>query len=1080
MLVNNSEKFEILSRLIKDLWVSENKIKGLELGINIANEVIRILGVPDSEIDPVEDVLNRAFPNAKFKNQKMETWFERHPFFGSARLALQHYDKSTFPVETKFYQLNENFSKARVSATTQIEPNWEDSELTMLPEYKVGIDFILDSKAKSLSIIVSKKGNLRVLELNERLTNTQIEIFKKLSNCFKVDGISLKSKEEQKLEPQRTIHQTLWSSFELKEVNKKFYIGIADLFEELSSYLETQELLKKSTDDVNKQSKQFSNRLIGRILFLWFLNKKGVLSDKHSYFEVNSNSSDYYEKLKVLFYEVLNTPIEQRNKKYTNDFYTPYLNGGLFEPNLSDWSNKDFKFPDKWFEKFFSHLNEFNFTTDESSPEYEQIAIDPEMLGRVFENLLASIVPETSKAASERKNKGAFYTPREIVSFMCKEALKEHINNYVINKKDIFGVEKLIEMSDSEFLDSKSTGLSLIWGNRSEEIKEKIIESLNNLKVLDPACGSGAFPIGFMQLMVKTLERLSTTYDEKLQKHRLAKSNEKFNIHSAKLSILKNSLYGVDIEPMAIEISKLRAWLSLVIDQDKKIEPLPNLEFNFVCANSLIPLPIISQKSLFENDKHEDSIEKLIEKYFQSNGFKEKLKLRNEFNKLYEERFDNYSISERAKLLRTWNPFKLDRPSDFFDSKTMMNVEKFDLVIGNPPYIHFEDIKELSDSIYKPLHPKIYETFEPKGDIYTLFFEMGMKAIKKNGTLALITSNKYLRASYGEKLRSYLIKYNPLKLIDLGSGVFESATVDTSIIITKNEKYSNNTLALSIDSGSKNVDLLRNNIYFDVDLKKNNMWILLNKIESIIKEKLEANAKPLKEYPGIYINIGVLTGFNEAFIIDKKTKDKLLKEAGNSESKKLEKIILPVLRGRDVRKDRIVDGEKYIIFFHNGYTNENNEFVDRENIADFPYLKTYFDSFGDKFFNRYNQGTTPYNLRSCDYIKFFFKPKITYSEIVKSPQFYLDEKNYIPEASCFFLVSQNQTFLKDYLNSEITGWIFKKFYAGGGLGNTGYRYKKKYFENLPTPVLKHFDNTIFSDYFKLSKEEISYIISSLK
>jgi hypothetical protein len=343
MQQSNFNKFDKLQILVRNLWEETSKSNRLITALNLANEVIRILGIPENELDEPEEILNKAFSNARFKNQKMETWFEKHPFFGSGRIALQHYDKGTYPVETKFYQLNESFSKARVSATTQIEPNWEDNELTMLPDYKIGIDFFLDSSAKSLSIVITNQGNLRLMELSERLTNTQLEIFNKLRNTFRLDGIEGKNEDELKYEPQRTIHQTLWSALELKEVNKRFYEGVSDLFENLSSHLEKQENLKKSILDLPKQSKQFANRLIGRILFLWFLNKKGVLSNKFNYFEINTESTEYYnKKLKILFYDVLNTPVEER--KNTKDLETPYLNGGLFEPHFNDWNNLDFKF----------------------------------------------------------------------------------------------------------------------------------------------------------------------------------------------------------------------------------------------------------------------------------------------------------------------------------------------------------------------------------------------------------------------------------------------------------------------------------------------------------------------------------------------------------------------------------------------------------------------------------------------------------------------------------------------------------------------------------------------------------------
>ena len=1089
-----SEKFENLNKLISDLWLEKNKNKALEIGLNIANEVVRIFGIPNSELDDYEQILNRAFSNAKFKNHKMESWFEKHPFFGSGRVALEHYNKGTYPIETKFYQFNDNFSKARVAATTKLEPNWEDNELTMLPEYKVGLDFFLDSKAKSLIIVVSKEDNLRVLELSERLTNTQINIFNKLRNCFKLDGIEGKTKEELKFEPQRTIHQALWNALELKEVNKEFYVGIANLFEHLSSHLQNQDSLKK-IPNVEKQSKLFANRLIGRVLFLWFLNKKNFLSQKQNYFNLNMEETEYYnKKLKVLFYEVLNTPIEERNIKKTSDFETVYLNGGLFEPHLNDWNNHDFSFPNNWFKELYRHLNEFNFTTDESSPDYEQIAIDPEMLGRVFENLLASIVPETSKAANERKNKGAFYTPREVVSFMCKEALKEHIKKYIVNEKDYLGVDKLIEMSDADFLDEKSTGSSLIWGNRSDEVKNLIIDSLNNIKIFDPACGSGAFPIGFMQVMLKTLERLSTVYDIKLKKHRPARTGEKFDIHSAKKSILKESLYGSDIEPMAIEISKIRAWLSLVVDKDKVTEPLPNLEFNFVCANSLVPLPKDYQQNIFEDhsNSQEETIRTLINKYFDSHGYKDKQRLRSEFNKIYYEMYSSETANKRTKLLSTWNPFEFDKPAEFFDSKTMMNIAGFDVVIGNPPYIHFEDIKEISKNLYKPLKDLgVYKTYEPRGDIYTLFYEMGVANLNNDGVLSYITSNKWMRAGYGDSLRNYLLeKTQPIFLIDLGSGVFESATVDTAILVLSKINKKLETKAITLNSQIRKTNMnsyIKKNI-LKIKFKKEDLWVILTPIELSIKQKIEKNGIPLKDIPGIKINYGIKTGLNEAFVINDKKRLEILNDCETKEERlNTEKLISPILRGKDIGANSINWPGLFVIYSYFEFHKEIEKYKSIKK-----HLSKYESELKMRGQSRYNssgKAANPLDINyrgypgqhhwleldnnpSLDSLDDFNKKKIIFPAIMsKKSSFALDNKKYVVIAPGNIITGENLDILCKYLNS-VGYFALIKFYMGGGIEG---ELKINRLLDLPVPDLSEAkDEFDFYKILKLSKEEIDY------
>jgi type I restriction-modification system DNA methylase subunit len=1092
-----NEKFENLNNLIGNLWIEKNKNKALEIGLNIANEVIRIFGIPQQELDDYEQILNRAFSNAKFRNHKMESWFEKHPFFGSGRVALQHYDKGTYQVETKFYQFNDNFSKARVAATTKLEPNWEDSELTMIPEYKVGLDFFLDSKAKSLTLVVSKEDNLRVLELSEKLTNTQINIFNKLRNCFRLDGIEGKTKDELKFEPQRTIHQALWNALELKEVNKDFYVGIANLFEQLSSHLQNQASLK-TTPNIEKQSKLFANRLIGRVLFLWFLNKKNFLSHKQDYFNLNTEEIEYYnKKLKVLFYEVLNTPVEERNNKKTNDFESVYLNGGLFEPHLNDWNDKQFNFPSNWFKDFYMHLNKFNFTTDESSPDYEQIAIDPEMLGRVFENLLASIVPETSETANERKNKGAFYTPREIVSLMCKEALKEHIKKYIDNEKDHLGVDKIIDMSDADFLEEKSTGSSLIWGNRSEEVRTLIIESINKIKVLDPACGSGAFPIGFMQIMLKTLERLSTVYDTNLKKHRPARTGEKFDIHLAKKSILKESLYGSDIEPMAIEISKIRAWLSLVVDKDEVTEPLPNLEFNFVCANSLVPLTKDYQQNIFEDHSnyHEETIRKLINKYFDSHGHKDKKKLRSDFNEIYNEMYSSEATNKRTKLLSTWNPFEFDKPAEFFDSKTMMNVDSFDVVIGNPPYIHFEDIKEISKNLYKPLKDLgFYKTYEPRGDIYTLFYEMGLANLNRGGVLSYITSNKWMRAGYGESLRNYLIeKTQPIFLIDLGSGVFDSATVDTAILVLSKINKNLETKAITLNSEIRKTNVssyIKKNI-LKIKFKKGDLWIILAPIDLSIKQKIEKYGTPIKDMPNIKINRGILTGLNEAFIIDDKKRLEILKNC-ETETERIatEELIRPILRGKDIGTNSIKLSGLFVIYSY---------FEFHKQIEKFKSIKSHLFKYeselkmrGQARYNSSGSAANPLdknyrgypgqhhwleldNNPSLDLLDDFNKQKIIFPAIMsKKPSFALDNKKYVVIAPGNVLIGENLDILIKYLNS-VGYFALIKFYMGGGIEG---ELKINRLLDLPVPDLsKAKDEVDFYNILKFSKEEIDYFIN---
>ncbi len=1048
--------FTKLNSLIQSLDAATNKKDMLKLGLSISDEVMRILGVPSSDLDSGDDQLDKALPNARFRNQKMEGWFEKHPYLGTARIALWHYNKGTYPIESMFYMLSDSPRKEKIAATTHLFPHWEDNDLTMIPKYKVGIDFFLSPKTRSLFVVISKRSNLRVMELGERLTNTQREILAKCANIAAYDGLDPKTRKPIQYEPQRTIHNTLWNAFELKEVNKKFYVGIADHFQLLCQYLKKHPPVG-TKKEIGESCKIFSSRLIGRLLFIWFLKKKGIINSKMEYFSPELlPASDYYEKkLKPLFFNTLNTPVEAREKEW--DLKTPYLNGGLFEPHQNDWADKTIGFPEDWFVTLYQHLNQFNFTTDESSTDYEQVAVDPEMLGRVFENLLATIVPETSEI-SERSEKGAFYTPREIVDFMCKASLKEYLKRKAESEKDFDGIEMLIDMSDSDFMLRKSTGSSDIWGARSKAVNSRMIEALNEMRILDPACGSGAFPIGMLQLLLKTYDRLNAFYDASLKTMRPIKLAERNNLYDTKLFIISNCLYGVDIEPMAVEIARLRAWLSLIIDDKNDVDPLPNLDFHFVCANTLLPLHSSLTTSVFSSFDPDDYIREfksLIAEYFDTHILQKKQELRQRFKDLYSkydesESFGDFSVQipKRIQQLKSWNPFDSSHPAHFFDPMTMFNVSAFDLVIGNPPYINFNDIKEDSHKLYEPLR---YKTYKATGDMYCLFIEKGIQLLKPFGVLSFITSNKWLRSAYGEPLRDMLSKQtNPLLLIDFGGlKVFDSATVDTDILILGKEENQQNTLACEIkmDSLDNLSDYIKQNgtkMGFDTS----DGWTILLPIELQIKQKIESNGVPLAKW-GITINYGIKTGLNEAFIVDGKTKDSLI-----SSDPKSAEIIRPILRGRDIKRYGYEFADLWLIVTHNGVKEEGVPPID---VNQYPAIKRHLDRYFEKLAKREDRGDTPYNLRNCAYMNDFSHPKILWAETMRIrkenkerfPRFSYSSEPLFTDKTCFFATGKDLEVILATLNSMVGRYQLKQTVSM--MDNGGYLMQKIYIERIRIP-----------------------------
>jgi hypothetical protein len=254
--------------LVSTLWFEKDKKKARDIGINLANQLLLLMGAPEKKIKLLKDIYNAALPPSYFNNQKIESWFEPHPFFNGP-VALKLYDDKNSAFESSFFHLSETATKARIAATTLLGINWEDLEIYELPKYKVGIDFFLNFESNSLLLVISRRGNVRVIEFSERLTHTQEEILQKLSESNGVlafEGFDLKTGQLLPREPQKTIHEILWKELQVNEVNKKFYSGIAEHFDQLSTFIHS----SKQVND-HKDAQIFSSRLIGRLLFIWFL-----------------------------------------------------------------------------------------------------------------------------------------------------------------------------------------------------------------------------------------------------------------------------------------------------------------------------------------------------------------------------------------------------------------------------------------------------------------------------------------------------------------------------------------------------------------------------------------------------------------------------------------------------------------------------------------------------------------------------------------------------------------------------------------------------------------------------------------
>ena len=565
-----------------------------------------------------------------------------------------------------------------------------------------------------------------------------------------------------------------------------------------------------------------------------------------------------------------------------------------------------------------------------------------------------------------------------------------------------------------------------VWQKEVAALKPfaKALDSaLKNIKICDPAIGSGAFPVGMLNEIVKARRALV--------EGGFLREAQKRTIYEYKRQAIQNSIYGVDIESGAIDIAKLRLWLSLVVDEDdfKNIKPLPNLDYKIVCGNSLLKMP--SQLS-FETQPLIKEFEELKPKFFDASQKSEKRDLKR-------------SIDVILKKLLKGDVFDFT----IFFSEVFDSNGGFDVIIGNPPYIQLQKFKgDPIQKVYKDLN---FELYDSMGDIYCLFYEKGLSILRNGGVLSFITSNKWMRAGYGEKLRGFFIKNNPLTLIDLGPNVFDTATVDTNILFVEKNQYKHATVSCSMKSRTEKMsDFVRQNAIVQ-DFTKNS-WCILNPIERSIKEKIEKIGVPLKDWD-IKIYRGILTGCNEAFIIDGETKDALI-----AQDPKSAEIIRPILRGRDIKRYSYDFADKWLIA-----TFPSKHY----NIDDYPAIKNYLLSFGKEKLeqsgkkdiggikgNNARKKTNNKWFETQDTIAYwddFSKPKIVYGQFQDSAEYSYSNKEIFLSSNEYMIVGTPYIkFLLGVMHSAIFNWYLRNF--TNSLGNNAKIAQKSNF--LKVPVIK--------------------------
>lgn len=939
---------------------------------------------------------------------------------------------------------------------------------------------------------------------------------------------------------ERITIEDLVQAFDIEKVSKEFFDKYKNLFikmrDELQRLCNVDPIVKNDFITHNVNIDDFAKKTLGQLVFLYFIQKKGWLGVKRDqdwgsgdkkflrklfdkYPEFNANYDNFFNDiLEHLFYEALASDRGQAAWFDRLNCRIPFLNGGLFEPvNGYEYQKTDLTINNSIFKEIFDTFDLYNFTVKEDEPLEKEVAIDPEMLGKVFENLL----PENI-----RKGNGAFYTPREIVHYMCQESLI----NYIYNKVNIKEVpltleereqqlkllktkkekeqlkltheviEEIISKQDIEHFIKKG-GSNYSNRNVKEELPVSISQNANVLdnalaviKVCDPAIGSGAFPVGMMNEIVRARATLSPYLNQPERP-----------VYELKRNAIENSIYGVDIDPGAVDIAKLRFWLSLVVDEEdvKNIKPLPNLDYKIMQGNSLITSyegidfdEIIDEykpnTQLMMNlwgDKTQDLKLKLKNKqseFLKTPYATRKVELKHEIEdtilelvkekleiKAKEGKINLQEVQEKIRNFaqntenRNFFPWKLFF-SDAFDNGG------FDVVIGNPPYVKIQNIDKNEASILK----NKFKTASGKFDLYVLFVEKAFSLMNSKGIIYYIHPHRFLTADYGKAFKTFLQNYKGLKRAILFGveQIFETATTYTGIF-----GYSMNNNHLEY---CPNYNECLSNIEFnlkDYSCFDNTFWNISSNDDenSKILNKIYSAPLPLMSIcEGIYQ--GIVTLGDDIFILEKR---QVNSDHTICYSKKIEDIVTieseilkPTLKGENIRRYKKCNSDLLVFYPHkkdeNGKTVplEENEMQDKFPMA-YQYISQFKDYLKDK---KVKYKTNPkywYSLHRARQQYIFEQYKLITPQLQNIPHFTFDKNNWFPDAGGYSLILKNSNerdylYLLGILNSEVFMYFIKN--TSNPYNNNYYYFKTQYIEPFRLPLCN-----------ELQKESISNLVSTI-
>lgn len=882
----------------------------------------------------------------------------------------------------------------------------------------------------------------------------------------------------------------LEQAFNIETVTKEFFEKYRELFlrtrETLDAILSENPPVAADFETKGVNTVDFSKKLLGQIVFLYFLQKKGWFGvgrdaqwgtgPKNFLRELFEGKHGTYRNffndiLEPLFYEAL-------ARERDDDFYRhfnckiPFLNGGLFDPiGGYDWVHKDILLPDDLFSNdnktkegdtgtgIFDMFDRYNFTVKEDEPLEKEVAVDPEMLGKVFENLLE---------VKDRKSKGTYYTPREIVHYMCRQSLVSYLENELKSpviayqkmgheQLDIFGnkaktgqmdlaiehktgpsipkkdIETLIHLGEQvgeneAVVEAKGRETGTYSYKLPESIRQNanlVDEKLAEIKVCDPAVGSGAFLVGMMNEIVKTRNILSIFIKDSGR-----------TLYAFKRECIEKSLYGVDIDSGATEIAKLRLWLSLVVDEEdiREIKPLPNLDYKIVWGDSLGSMTW----DVWENSLIKE-LEQLKTSYFDETSP----------GKKKDEKVNIDTLITR--LAGDDARFKYQ----IHFSEVFGERHGFDIIIANPPYVRQEGIKES-----KPMLLKAFPDFYcGTADLYTYFYKRGVELLKPEGHLCFIAPNKFMRAGYGKNTRELLAQKATLKVVidfcDLP--IFDATTYPSILLVTKKQPHNEETaLAATFTDGGQleRIEETLGAVGFPMPLRslRKEGWTLERPEVLRLMEKLRAAGTPLGEYVNGKFYRGILTGLNEAFVIDEATRKHLI-----AEDPKSEELIKPWLRGRDIKKWKAQWVKLYVIYVPWHFE-----------IQEYRAILNHLKRFKNQLENRNPAERDRYEWFAlqrygAEYHECFAQTKIIYPDIAQAPKFAWDEtQSFLGNTS--YMIPTEEKWLLGPLNSKVIFWFYN--HISSTIRGGFVRFISQYMEQVPIPDATYTQKTSIVSYIQ--------------